>query len=132
MIAVLKYTDCLSDGKNVFRILANRNIEILKTKQKSYNIYPQITIRINDQNELSQLLSDLNRNCTYEVRLVKVKTERRINLMYFINFIALVVCSVAAIWQGVNGNLGWCLVEVAFALLNLPFSIKWFKEVFEN
>ena len=67
MIAVLKYTDCLSDGKNVFRIIANRNIEVLKTKQKSYDIYPQITIRINDQNELSQLLSDLNRNCIYEV-----------------------------------------------------------------
>lgn len=132
MIAVLKYTDCLSDGKNVFRILANRNIEILKTKQKSYNIYPQITIRINDQNELSQLLSDLNRNCTYEVRLVKVKTERRIKPLYIMNFIAFVVCAVAAIWQGINGNLGWCLVEVAFALLNLPFSIKWFKEVFED
>ena len=132
MIAVLKYTACLSDGKNVFRILANRNIEVLKTKQKSYSIYPQITIRINDQNELSQLLSDLNRNCTYEVRLVKIKTERRINLMYFINFIALNVCAVAAIWQGVNGHLGWCLIEIALALLNLPFSIKWIKELFEN
>ena len=132
MIAVLKYTDCLSDGKNVFKIIANRNIKVLKTKQKSYNIYPQITIRINDQNELSQLLSDLNRNCTYEVRLVKIKTERRINLMYFINFIALNVCAVAAIWQGFNGHLGWCLIEIALALLNLPFSIKWIKELFEN
>jgi hypothetical protein len=78
MKAILRYTDCLSDGKNVFRILANRNIEVLKTKQKSFNIYPQITIRINDQNELNQLLFDLNRNCTYEVRVVKVKSENRI------------------------------------------------------
>ena len=132
MIAVLKYTDCLSDGKNVFRIIANRNIEVLKTKQKSYDIYPQITIRIDGQNELSQLLSDLNKNCIYEVRLVKVKNEMRFNLMYFINFIALVVCTVAAIWQGFNGNLGFCLVEIVLALINLPYAIKWIKELFEN
>lgn len=130
MIAVLKYTDCLSDGKNVFRIISNRNIEVLKTKQKSYDIYPQITIRINDQNELSQLLSDLNRNCIYEVRLVKVKNEKRLNLMYFINFLTLVVCAVAAIWQGVNGNLGLCLADIALALINLPYAIKWLKEYF--
>lgn len=131
MIAVLKYTACLSDGKNVFRILANRNVEILKTKQ-GCSIYPQITIRISDQNELSQLLSDLNRNCAYEVRLVKIKSERRIKSVYIMNFIAFVVCAIAAIWQGINGHLGWCLVETAFALLNLPYSIKWIKELFEN
>ena len=132
MIAVLKYTDCLQDGRNVFRVLANRNIEVLKTKQKAYNIYPHITIRINDQNELNQLLSDLNRNCKYEVRLVKVKTERRVNPWCIMNFIAFVVCAIAAIWQGINGHLGWCLVEIALALINLPYSIKWIKELFEN
>ena len=131
MIAVLKYTDCLQDGRNVFRVLANRNVEILKTKQ-GCSIYPQITIRISDQNELSQLLSDLNRNCAYEVRLVKIKSERRIKSVYIMNFIAFVVCAIAAIWQGINGHLGWCLVETALALLNLPFSIKWIKELFEN
>ena len=131
MIAVLKYTNCLQDGRNVFRVLANRNVEILKTKQ-GCSIYPQITIRISDQNELSQLLSDLNRNCAYEVRLVKIKSERRIKSVYIMNFIAFVVCAIAAIWQGINGHLGWCLVETAFALLNLPYSIKWIKELFEN
>ena len=131
MIAVLKYTDCLQDGRNVFRVLANRNVEILKTKQ-GCSIYPQITIRISDQNELSQLLSDLNRNCAYEVRLVKIKSERRIKSVYIMNFMAFVVCAIAAIWQGINGHLGWCLVETAFALLNLPYSIKWIKELFEN
>ena len=131
MIAVLKYTDCLQDGRNVFRVLANRNVEILKTKQ-GCSIYPQITIRISDQNELSQLLSDLNRNCAYEVRLVKIKSERRIKSVYIMNFIAFVVCAIAAIWQGINSHLGWCLVETAFALLNLPYSIKWIKELFEN
>ena len=131
MIAVLKYTDCLQDGRNVFRVLANRNVEILKTWQ-GCSIYPQITIRISDQNELSQLLSDLNRNCAYEVRLVKIKSERRIKSVYIMNFIAFVVCAIAAIWQGINSHLGWCLVETAFALLNLPYSIKWIKELFEN
>ena len=54
------------------------------------------------------------------------------NEMYFMNFIALVVCAIAAIWQGFNGNLGWCLVEIVLALINLPYSIKWIKELFEN
>lgn len=78
------------------------------------------------------MLSDLNRNCAYEVRLVKIKSERRIKSVYIMNFIAFVVCAIAAIWQGINGHLGWCLVETAFALLNLPYSIKWIKELFEN
>ena len=52
--------------------------------------------------------------------------------MLFMNFIALVVCAVAAIWQGVNGNLGWCLVEIALALINLPLAIKWLKEYFTD
>ena len=48
------------------------------------------------------------------------------------NFIALVVCAVAAIWQGVNGNLWWCLVDIALALINLPLAIKWLKEYFTD
>ena len=48
----------------------------------------------------------------------------------FINFIALIVCAVAAIWQGVNGNLGSCLADIALALINLPYAIKWLKEYF--
>lgn len=52
--------------------------------------------------------------------------------MLIMNFIALIVCAVTAIWQGINGNLGWCLVEITFALINLPYSIKWLKELFED
>ena len=52
--------------------------------------------------------------------------------MLFMNFIALVVCIIAAIWHGINGNLGWCLIEIVLVLMNLPFSIKWIKELFEN
>lgn len=53
--------------------------------------------------------------------------------MYFMNFIALVICTIAAIWQGYYcGNVGFCLLEVGFALLNLPYSIKWLQELFED
>lgn len=48
------------------------------------------------------------------------------------NFIALVICIIAAIWQGYYGNVGFCLFEIGLALLNLPYSIKWFKELFED
>ena len=58
--------------------------------------------------------------------------EMRIKLMYFMNFIALIICTIAAIWQGYCGNVGFCLLEVGFALLNLPYSIKWFQELFED
>lgn len=47
----------------------------------------------------------------------------------FINFIVFVVCAATAMWQGVNGNLGLLrLVEIALALINLPYAIKWLKE----
>ena len=75
MKVVLKYTDCLQDGRKVFYVLGNSNAEILKTKQIGPTIYPKVTIRIKDNNELRQLLSELNNMCTYEVRVVKVKSE---------------------------------------------------------
>lgn len=45
-----------------------------------------------------------------------------------INFIALVICFVAAIFQGTKGNIGWCITEIVLALCNLPFAIKWLKD----
>lgn len=75
MKVILKYTECMQDGKNVFRVLAAHNVEILKTKQKAYSIHPEITIRIKDNNELNQLIRTLNNNCTYEVRVVSIKSE---------------------------------------------------------
>jgi hypothetical protein len=48
------------------------------------------------------------------------------------NFIALVICVIAAIWQGYCGDVKWCLIETMLALLNLPFCIKWLKEFFKK
>lgn len=48
------------------------------------------------------------------------------------NFIAVIFCAMCAIWQGINGNIGWCITEIGFTLLNLPFAIKWLKDFFAN
>ena len=74
MIAILRYTDCLHDGRDVFSVLANRNVEILKTKQ-GISIYPEVTIKVKDREELNSLLYDLNKHSTHGVRLVKTKPD---------------------------------------------------------
>ena len=130
MIVVLKYNDFAADGKNVFRILADRNIKILKTKQKADN--PVVTIEVNDQNELNQLLSDLNTNCIFEVSIVQISSDRKIYSFNFINFVAFVICTIAALYQGYCGNMKFCLLEVGLAILNLPQSIKWVKDMLQN
>lgn len=74
MIATIRYTDCLQDGKNVFRILSRRNVEILKTKHGWCSIYPKIKIRVKNNDELNQLLLDFSNSCEYEVSVVNVKS----------------------------------------------------------
>ncbi len=76
MRAVLRYTDCLQDGKNVFRVLTENDVDMLETRQRPYSIYPEITILIENRQALNELLNKLNRRCTYEVRLVKTEKER--------------------------------------------------------
>lgn len=72
---VLKYTNCLQDGRNVFRILASHNVEILRT-WSFFNMYPRVTIRINDNSKLNDILYDLNKKCFYEVSVIKIKKEK--------------------------------------------------------
>lgn len=48
-----------------------------------------------------------------------------LNKMYTINLLAFVLCIVCAIWQGVNGNTVFLLIECGLALINLPFVIMW-------
>lgn len=70
---VLQYTDCLQDGRKVFNTLANYDVAILKTQSHCWSIYPRITIVVRDYKELNDLVCVLNRNCNYEVRVVKTK-----------------------------------------------------------
>ena len=48
--------------------------------------------------------------------------------MYIMNFLAFILCAMCAIWHGVNRNIAWLLVECGFAIVNLPFAIKWIIE----
>lgn len=68
---VLKYTNCLQDGKNVARTLSENNITILKRTWRP--MYPRITVLFEDYDELNSALCQLNRNCYYEVMPVKIK-----------------------------------------------------------
>ena len=70
MKAVLQYTNGLQDGKNVFRILANNNIEVLKTKY-STSLNPKIIIRIEGYGKLMNLVYELNKGSIYGVRVVR-------------------------------------------------------------
>ena len=72
---VLKYTDCLQDGRNVFRILTSHNVEILRTCS-FFTMHPKVTIRINDNSKLNDILYDLNNKCSYEVSVIKIKKEK--------------------------------------------------------
>ena len=79
MLAILQYTECLQDGRNVYRILAKNNAEIVKTVRKFGSIYPKIVIRVEDINELNDLLEQLNDFSIYGVRMLKIKSERTIS-----------------------------------------------------
>ena len=45
-----------------------------------------------------------------------------------LNFFTMILCAMAAIWHGFQGNIGFCLLECGFTLANLPFGIKWIKD----
>ena len=76
MKVILQYTDCMSDDKNVFGVLARNNVEVIGTKQKRFSIYPLITIRVKDTNTLNKILEQLNEKSIYGVRIVKVKLNK--------------------------------------------------------
>jgi hypothetical protein len=68
--AVLQYNDYMQEGRNVFRILANNSVAIIKTSRGDK---PKITIIVKDYHHLNDLVRNLNRDCTFEVRVVKTK-----------------------------------------------------------
>lgn len=76
MKVILQYTDCMSDDKNIFGVLARNNVEVIKTKQKKFSIYPLITIRVKDTDALNKILEQLNEESVYGVRVAKVKSNK--------------------------------------------------------
>lgn len=78
MKVILKYTDCMYDDKNVFKVLARNNVEVIKTEQKKFSIYPLITIRVKDTDTLNKILEQLNEKSVYGVRIAKVKSDKSI------------------------------------------------------
>lgn len=76
MKVILQYTDCMSDDKNVFGVLARNNVEVIKTKQEQFSIYPLITIRVKDTDALNKVLEQLNEKSVFGVRIVKVKSDK--------------------------------------------------------
>ncbi len=75
MRAVLEYTDCLQDGRKVYLTLSKKKIEILKSKRVGN--HPIITVLVYSRAELSELLNELNKSCTYGVRLKRVYKSRQ-------------------------------------------------------
>lgn len=73
--AVLRYTDCLQDGRKVYSVLTNNKVTIVGTK-RSWSMYPRIVVLVKDYDHLSCLLHELNASCTYAVLLVKYHIVR--------------------------------------------------------
>lgn len=71
MKAVLKYTNGYysQDAKTIMRIVSQYNVEVLKASES------KATIRVKDYSELNQLISALNSNCLYVVKVASVKSE---------------------------------------------------------
>lgn len=76
MKAILQYTDCMFDNKNVFEVLARNNVEVIKTKQGQFSIYPLVTIKVKDTDTLNKILEQLNESSFYGVRIIKVKSGK--------------------------------------------------------
>ena len=71
MKAVLKYRDNCDDKRLVYGILATNGIHIIKEKT-GMGVYPKVTIRIKDYDELNQLVRELNEKSYYGVAVIKV------------------------------------------------------------
>lgn len=49
-----------------------------------------------------------------------------------INFISFVICTAYGIYSLLDGDLGWFILEITLAILNLPYAIKWLIEFFSD
>lgn len=75
--ATLQYTGS-ADSKKVLRVLAQRGIKILYTRQGyPYLMDYQITIYIEDERKLCELIDELNQICYFSVMLAKAKYVKK-------------------------------------------------------
>lgn len=69
---VLKYTDCLQDGKNVFSVLGRNKIPVIKSKRCFFDgTDVKLWCLFANMNTFSSVLQQLNQECSYEVSVVK-------------------------------------------------------------
>lgn len=73
MIAIIKYTDCMKDQNIVFGVLAQLKANVIKTDNKPYTIYHNITLYVEDMEEINNIISILNKNTTYGVVLLSCR-----------------------------------------------------------
>lgn len=73
MIAIIKYTDCGKDQRIVFGVLAQLKANIIKTDNKPYTIYHNITLYVENIDEINTIISILNKNTTYGVVLLSCR-----------------------------------------------------------
>ena len=52
--------------------------------------------------------------------------------MYIANFLAFILCTICAIFEGVNGDIEWFIIECIFSLGNLYCVIDELKEIKKN
>lgn len=70
MKAIIQYTDCMQDNRNIYMKLAECPCVVLKEKA-GWSIYPKITIVVDTYLDLQQTLYELNNVSIYGVNLVK-------------------------------------------------------------
>lgn len=74
MIAVLRYKEGIltEDGSVVFGVIAKHNVEIIRTTTFLCGGRPKVTIKVNSQEELSNIVREMNKESSYTVSVVKV------------------------------------------------------------
>lgn len=71
MKAIIQYTDCMQDKRNIYMKLAECPCLVLKEKVGLTSIRPKITIVVDTYLDLQQTLYELNNVSIYGVNLVK-------------------------------------------------------------
>ena len=50
----------------------------------------------------------------------------------FVNFIAFIMCAAMAVYNAIKNRIGFCILETALALANLPFAVVWLASLLKG